>query len=187
MRKLLYALAAVAALAPLAAFGTASATPAHPAAPAAHAAAPAARVRPFNLDPNKCWKITDPGGSSGYGSLYWNGSKIVSSHSHYTAWCPATFGGWQAFEDGLGNDAFMADHASGNYLTEYTSSTCDIPNSPHTYCEWAEFFNSSTSLWTIQSAYNSDYITAVGSGVPVELAPSGSTHQHWTITCVASC
>jgi hypothetical protein len=186
LRRLVYAVAGLLALSPLVMLASVSspagAAVTHPTAAAAHA------VRPRNLDPNKCWKI-----DSGYGALWYNGSKIVSSHSHYTEWCPediATTDGWQVFQDQYTGN-FMADHASGNYLTEYdatgASPTCaiNVLSSAKSYCEWAEFFNSSAGTWQIQSANGGAYITAVSSGVPVELGGSGISN--WTISCVAGC
>lgn len=188
MRKLLYALAAMATVAPLAAFGTASAAPARP------APAPAPAVRPFNLPTGKCFKLTDadPGN---YGSLYYNGSKIVTSHSHYTGWCPLHLSnGWQML---LTANKAMADHASGNYLTEYNisggSPTCNLQSginvTANDYCQWVEFLSS--GVWTIESGNaslpNGEYITAVGSGSAVKLALFGTDDQDWTATCVTSC
>lgn len=181
MRNLLYALAAVAAIAPLAAFGTASAAPAH-----------RARAGPLNLSTTKCFKFTDSNTSTGhnYGSLWYNGSKVVSSHSHYTDWCPGDVNdGWQVLIDYTSLD-WMAYHASGNYLTEYPGSggspSChSSPGSASDYCSWAEFLSS--GVWTVESMYDGEYITAVKSGSPVELAESGTGDQTWEVECTINC
>jgi hypothetical protein len=188
MRKMLYALAAVAAMAPLAAFGTASAASAAP----AHPAPPDVHVIPLNLPANKCFKITDADTSAGhnYGSLWYNGSKVVSSHSHYTDWCPGMLSdGYQVLIDYTTLD-YMAYHASGDYLTEYAGSgaspECAVtPSGAHDYCEWVEFLSS--DKWTIESIYNGEYITGVKSGSPVELAESGHGDQDWTADCSIDC
>jgi len=193
-KKLLYVLSAVAAMAPLAAFGTASAAPAHPAAADAHTAGP------LNLPGlGKCFKITDAD-SGNYGSLYYSSyaGKIVSSHSHYTSWCPAGLtNGWQVLAPFTPTGYDMAFHASGNYLTDYVSyghsPTCNYQpgatngsGTANNYCEFVEFKNSSGN-WDIENADNGEYITRVSSGKPVELAAYGTGDQHWTVTCTQVC
>jgi hypothetical protein len=182
VRRLLYTMAALLAVAPLAAIAPANAAPAHPAT--------AARVRPLNLNTLECFKITSPD----YGSLYWSNTQgaIVSSHSHYTTWCPGWLSnGWETIE--FGNAAReMAYHADGNYLTLYSDSggspTCNMHYDSNanwvanSYCEWDEFLSSGT--WTIESGWEGGYITAVKSGAPVEIDGLGTGEQHWTITCV---
>jgi hypothetical protein len=55
----------------------------------------------------------------------------------------------------------------------------------NSYCEWAEF--NSSAGWTIESGWDGGYITAVGSGSPVEIDGLGTGEQHWTATCVLYC
>jgi hypothetical protein len=186
MRKLLYALAAVAVIAPLAAFGTASAAPAHRAAPAVHA------VRPFNLPATKCFQITDAGGGD-YGSLWFDGSKVVTSHSNHTPWCPygPMADGSQILQDPTNSNDLMA--FQGSWMTEYAnshSSACDVHNiqaglTANTFCEWSETYNSNTGLWTIQNEENGEYLTSTSSGAAVKLGGSGDTT--WLITCLRYC
>jgi hypothetical protein len=203
MKKLMYAVAGVLALAPLAAIAPASAVVAHPASAAtaaAHQALAAAHAaRPLNLDPNKCWKITDAD-SGNYGSLGVNSADdVVSEHSTWLDFCPLTLGnGYQMLlpagstaTEAMAYCADCTDHVVLYYLNSAIGSpNCDLPSSEASaakYCEWNPTDNSSGN-WTFQNAYNSDYLTSVGSGKAVTLAAYGASgDQHWTVTCQSGC